>query len=694
MIRQTLLLEIGTEELPPKTLRNLAKALADGVGDGLSECKLGFADVMYYATPRRLAVMVSELESEQPDRVVQKKGPAMNVAYDDAGQPTVAALGFARSCGIAVNALDKVVTDKGSWLSYSAKEIGLSTAVLVPSIVESTLATLPIAKKMRWGVNDVEFVRPVHWFVALFGSSLIECSVFGVGSTRQTFGHRFHCPQAIHLESATDYLPQLRNLGKVIADFAERKEIIRQAMDKVADDVDGKVLLSDDLLNEVTALVEWPVAILGTFDKRFLSLPREVLIATMQDHQKYFPLVDSDGSLLPCFVSVVNVESKFPQQIRAGNERVIVPRLSDAEFFWQQDSQRMLVDLRPELANVVFQQQLGSIYEKSERLVSLVVAIADGSAVDVTLLKRAAALSKCDLLTHMVTEFPALQGIMGRHYAIQNGEDGVVALALAEQYMPRFAGDAVATSEVGQLLAIADKLDTLVGIFAIGEVPSGDKDPFSLRRMALGVLRTAIEMKLNVDIQECLRHAVANYPQELMGDQQQQDELLTQVLDFMMDRLRGYYVEKATPVDHFLAVLACRPTKPYDFDLRITAVAEFRKLPQAEALIAANKRVANILKQHQGKDVVEFDKGLLESGAEQKFSVALDVSRDQVNTLLHDREYTVALGELAGLRVCIDEFFDNVMVMCDDLALRNNRIALLRRLHVLFLGIADVSRLQ
>lgn len=692
--RQSLLLEIGTEELPPKALLSLAQAFASGVKDRLSEAGLEFAALTYYATPRRLAVMVSELESEQKDKMVRRRGPSLSVAYDATGQPTSAALGFARSCRAILSDLEHEETDKGNWLSYLGKEKGQATVMLVPHIVESALLGLPIPKKMRWGSASFEFVRPVHWFVALFGSLLIDCSVLGIRSTRQSFGHRFCSEGAITLQSATDYVLQLQQAGKVIVDFDQRKELIRTAVNKTADEAGGKALLSDDLLNEVTALVEWPVAILGNFDKRFLTLPREVLIATMQDHQRYFPLVDYDAALLPCFVSIINIESKSPQRVRLGNERVILPRLSDAEFFWQQDIQSSLADFRPRLKDVIFQQKLGSLYDKSERLISLITKVADDCAVDKSLLRRAAFLSKCDLLTQMVNELPKLQGMMGRYYAIHDGENEAVALALAEQYMPCFAGDAVATSSIGQLLSIADKLDTLVGIFAIGQVPTGDKDPFALRRIALGVLRTIIESKLPLDIWDCLHYALDNYPLALIGNRQKKDGLLVQIFDFLMDRLRSYYIERATPIDNFMAVLACKPTRPYDFELRLCAVAEFMKLPQAESLIAANKRVANMLKLHGGDDKVEFIEALLQEDAERQFAAELAISRKRVSALLDDKAYTTALTELAELKCYIDAFFDNVMVICDDLDLRNNRLTLLKQWQALFFTIADVSKLQ
>jgi len=689
MAKQTLLLEIGTEELPPKALLKLATAFANGMRDGLNKAELEFAEVHYYATPRRLTVMVTDLDSAQTDKEVLKRGPAVKAAYNDAGEPTPATLGFAKSCGAEISELETMETDKGSWLTYLAQEKGKSTAELVPEIAETVLSRLPIPKRMRWGSGSVEFVRPVHWVVAMFGTETIDCSILGIQAGNQTFGHRFHHPDAIQLKSAESYLQQLEKTGKVIADFNRRKTMIEEAVDKVAKEVNGQAVVDENLLDEVTALVEWPIVFSGVFDEKYLGLPNEVLIATMQGHQKYFPVVDKENNLLACFIAVTNIESKSPDIIRLGNQRVIAPRLNDAEFFWQRDNESTLADLAPKLADVVFQQKLGSLADKSSRITSLAIYMADLLGADAKLAARAASLSKCDLLTDMVGELPELQGVIGRYYAINNGEETEVATALDEQYMPRFAGDQIPQSKTGQIISIADKLDTLVGIFAIGKAPTGDKDPFALRRAALGVLRIMIEAQLELDLRACLNKAVENYDAKLTND-----ELASQVFDFMMERLRRYYIDQGISADNFEAVLMRKPVQPYDFHRRLNAVVQFRKLPEAESLAAANKRIGNILKQADKQDNNDFSVELLQEDAEQKLATALDLIKEKVNPLLENSEYEHALSELAGLKDDVDTFFNDVMVMCDDEAVKNNRLALLNQLSNLFLKTADISRLQ
>ncbi len=694
MTKQTLLLEIGTEELPPRALLKLATAFADGMRDGLDKAELEFSEINHFASPRRLTVMITDLVAAQADKEVLKRGPTIKAAYDDEGKPTSAALGFAKSCGADITDLETLETDKGSWLSYLAQETGKKTVELIPEIAETALSRLPIPKRMRWGTGSIEFVRPVHWVVAMFGKETIDCSILGIKAGKQTFGHRFHHPAPIKLKSAESYLQQLEETGKVIADFDHRKTLIKNGVEKVAAKISGKAILDKDLLDEVTALVEWPVVFSGVFDKKYLALPDEVLIATMQGQQKYFPVVDKENNLLPCFIAVTNIESKSPDVIRLGNQRVITPRLSDAEFFWQRDNKIPLADLRKELSNVIYQQNLGSLHDKSERIILLASYMADLLGTDTTHAKRAASLSKCDLLTEMVREFPELQGVIGRHYATNNGEDREVATALDEQYMPRFAGDQIPQSKTGQIISIADKLDTLVGIFAIGKAPTGDKDPFALRRAALGVLRIMIEGELALDLEACLKQSVENYDDVLFKDQPARSDLVVQVFDFMMERLRRYYIDQNISVDNFEAVLMRRPNQPYDFHRRLMAVVQFRKLPEAESLAAANKRIRNILKQAENHDNIQFSHDLLKEDAEQKLATALDSIREKVTPLLDNGEYERALTELAGLKDEVDTFFDDVMVMCDDEALKNNRLALLLQLSNLFLKTADISRLQ
>ncbi len=689
MTKQTLLLEIGTEELPPKALLKLATAFANGIGDDLDKMELGYAEVNYYATPRRLTVVVTELDAAQTDKEILKRGPTIKAAYNDAGEPTLAALGFAKSCGAEISELGTMETDKGSWLTYLAWEKGRATVELISEIAETALSRLPVPKRMRWGTGDIEFVRPVHWVVAMFGTETINCSILGIKTGNQTFGHRFHHPDAIQIKSAESYLQQLEETGKVIADFERRKTMIKETVNKIADKVNGQAVVDEDLLNEVTALVEWPVAFSCVFDEKYLSLPNEILIATMQGHQKYFPVVDRGNNLLPCFIAVANIESKSPDVIRLGNQRVISPRLSDAEFFWQRDNETTLADLAPKLADVVFQKELGNLADKSERISSLAIFMANLLGADSTLAARAASLSKCDLLTDMVRELPELQGVIGRYYAINNGEKTGVATALDEQYMPRFAGDQIPQSKIGQIISIADKLDTLAGIFAIGKAPTGDKDPFALRRAALGVLRIMIEGQLELDLQACLNKAVENYDAGLTND-----EMALQVFDFMMERLRRYYTDQGISPDNFEAVLMRRPVRPYDFHRRLNAVVQFRKLPEAESLTAANKRIANILKQVEAQENIQINDDLLQEAAEQNLATALNSIKDKVNPLLDNDKYELALSELADLRDDIDTFFDGVMVMCEDEATKNNRLALLSQLSNLFLKIADISRLQ
>ncbi len=694
MIKQTLLLEIGTEELPPKALLKLALAFANGIRDGLDKAELEFDEVNYFATPRRLTVMVTGLDTAQTDKEVLKRGPAIKAAYNDAGEPTPATLGFAKSCGVEISELETMETDKGSWLTYLAQEKGKPTVELISEIAETALSRLPIPKRMRWGNGSIEFVRPVHWVVAMFGTETIDCSILGIKAGNQTFGHRFHHPDAIQLKSAESYQQQLEETGKVIVDFNQRKTIIKEAVNKAAEEANGLAVIDENLLDEVTALVEWPVAISGIFDDKYLKLPDEVLIATMQGHQKYFPVVDKKNNLLPCFVTVANIESKSPDVIRLGNQRVISPRLSDADFFWQRDNETALADLGPKLADVVFQQKLGSLADKSVRIMSLAISMADMLGIDSALAARAATLSKCDLLTDMVREFPELQGVIGRYYAINNGEDTEVAIALEEQYMPRFAGDQIPQSKTGQIISIADKLDTLVGIFAIGKAPTGDKDPFALRRAALGVLRIMIEGQLELDLKVCLNKAVENYDAELTTDELGMNELVWQVFDFMMERLRKYYIDQGISVDNFEAVLMLKPAQPYDFHRRINAVVQFRKLPEAESLAAANKRISNILKQAKAQNNIQINDDLLQEAAEQNLAAALNSIKEKINPLLENSEYELVLRELAGLKDDVDVFFNDVMVMCEDEAIKNNRLALLNQLSNLFLKTADISRLQ
>ncbi len=689
MNRRDLLIEIGTEELPPKALRRLSGALAEGIREGLEKAGLGFGDLKPYASPRRLAVLVADLAEAQPDREELRRGPALAAAFDDDGCPTKAAEGFARSCGVAVEALERLETDKGAWLAYRLKQQGRPTTELVPDILDNALKRLPIPKRMRWGSLDVEFVRPVHWVVLLFGDEVIETEVLGVRTGRESRGHRFHHPGPLYIGEPGAYAPVLETEGRVVADLDARREAIRGQVIEAGRRLGGEALIDEDLLEEVTALVEWPVAVAGSFEERFLEVPAEALISTMQDHQKYFPVVDGEGRLLPHFITISNIDSRDPEQVRLGNERVIRPRLSDAAFFWEQDRKRPLADRVEQLGDMVFQKKLGTLLDKSRRVSGLAGHIASLIEGDPALAERAALLAKCDLLTQMVYEFPELQGIMGRYYARHDGEPEEVAEALDEQYMPRFAGDELPRTRTGMALALADRLDTLVGIFAIGQAPTGDKDPFALRRAALGVLRILIERSLDLDLEDLLREAAARFDEDL-GAQ----AVVETVFDFVMDRLRAYYAEAGVPVNTFEAVRARRPTRPLDFDRRLKAVQAFGQRPEAESLAAANKRIGNILRKAEEAIPEQVDETLLKETAERELAREVEAAAAEVEPLLDAGDYGPALDRLAGLRSVVDRFFDEVMVMAEDKALRRNRLALLGRLQGLFLRVADIGRLQ
>jgi glycyl-tRNA synthetase beta chain len=687
--KRDFLVEIGTEELPPKALRRLAEAFADGVRIGLAKAELPHGDVRYYATPRRMAVLVHDLAVAQPDRNVERRGPALAAAFDEEGVPTKAAQGFARSCGVSADQLERLENAQGAWLVYRSLQRGVATRELLAGIVAQSLADLPTPKRMRWGSLRAEFVRPVHWLVMLFGDEVIETELYGVRAGRETRGHRYHHPETIYLSEPRAYAPLLETEGHVVADFESRREAIRGQVMEAAKSVKGTAVIDEALLDEVTALVEWPVALLGDFETRFLALPPEPLISTMKGNQKYFHVMDGKGKLLPHFITVCNIDSRDAAQVRAGNERVIRPRFSDAAFFWEQDRKQSLAQRREHLKSVLFQAKLGTLYDKTERLSALAGEIAAGLGGDRDLAQQAARLSKSDLLTHMVGEFPEVQGIMGRYYALAEGLPAEVAEALDEQYWPRFAGDRLPATTSGRALAIADKVDTLVGTFAIGQVPSGDKDPYALRRAALGVLRTLIECALPLDLEELLAQAARTYPNSLAAH-----KVVVQVFDFMMERLRAYYIESGTRPDVFDAVLAQRPTRPYDFELRIRAVAVFREMPEAESLAAANKRIRNILKQNDEAIAAKVSVKQLVEPAESALYEQLSALSDEVTSLFDRGEYTPALRRLAGLREAVDSFFDKVMVMTDDADLRRNRLALLARLNGLFLRAADFSRLQ
>jgi glycyl-tRNA synthetase beta chain len=689
MATQDFLVELGTEELPPKALKPLSDAFTQGIARGLEEAGVEFAKVEAFAAPRRLAVRIRDLADSQQDKSVEKRGPAVKAAFDDAGNPTRALTGFATSLGVTPDQLDTLETDKGAWVVYRTVEQGKPTIELMPELVEQSLASLPIPKRMRWGAHRTEFVRPVHWVVMLYGNKVIEAPIMGLAPGNKTRGHRFHCPKSLIVPTPNDYEVVLKQEGYVIADFAERREQIRAGVTELAEkEAGGKAVIDEDLLDEVTALNEWPVPLMGRFEERFLEVPAEALISSMKEHQKYFHVVAADGEMLPLFITVANIESKDPSQVVSGNEKVIRPRLSDAAFFYETDRKTKLEDRVDALKPIVFQEKLGSIYDKSVRVAALAKKIADAIGSDPALAERAAMLAKTDLVTEMVLEFTDLQGIMGQYYAANDGEPEDVAKALNEQYMPRFAGDDLPTTLTGCAIAIADRLDSLVGLFGINQPPSGTRDPFALRRASLGVLRIIIERELPLDLQTCCEWAEENFT--VLTEQ----NTASTVVDYMLERFRAHYDEQGIGAEVYLAVHARRPTRPLDFDRRVKAVEAFRQLPEAQALAGANKRVSNILTKQGGDSVGEtVDAGLLQDSAEKALAEQVDQQAAKVLPLFENGDYASALSSLASLRAPVDNFFDEVMVMADDEAVRNNRLALLNRLRNLFLRVADISLL-
>ena len=717
------LVEIGTEELPPKALRGLEESFASGVRNGLDKAALEHGEIVSFATPRRLAVLVQRLASRQPDQDLKRKGPPLSAAFDASGAPTRAALAFAESCGTTVDALQRIEEGKGKFLFFVGVKPGALVGELIPGIVKAALDALPIPRRMHWGSSDAEFVRPVHWMLLLYGKDVVPITLLDTGAGAFTQGHRFHAPKPIRVTSPASYEKILRERGYVLADFAARRALIRERAMQTAQELGGRALISDALLDEVTALVEWPVPIAGRFEERFLTLPREVLISTLQDHQRYFPVEDEHGKLLPWFITISNIESREPVKVREGNERVVRPRLADAAFFWDQDRKRPLASLREALDAVTFHIKLGSLGDKTRRVRALAGEIAALGNRERAETERAAELCKCDLLTAMVGEFPELQGIMGTYYALADGEAPEVAVAIREHYLPRGAGDELPETHPGLAVAIADKLDTLAGIFAVGEKPTGTKDPLGLRRAAIGILRILIETRLDLDLRHFVRRALelarvdidrvaaaAGKPVVSRGpvtgvDGATKDVVADEIYGYIMERLRAYYLERgatdatlgaaAMTTEMFDAVLASSPVSPLDFDVRLKALRAFLELPESVSLTAANKRIANILRKSAGgaATATTVDVESLREAAEIRLFDAMRALRDAVATATAQREYANALGRLAQLRPAVDEFFDQVMVMDEDPKLRANRLALLAQLHGLFAGVADLSRL-
>ena len=688
MTTQNFLVEIGTEELPPKALKTLATAFADNVEQELNQAGLSFDKIEWFATPRRLAVKVLNLATQQPSKEVEKRGPAVSAAFDAEGKPTKAAEGWARGCGISVEQAERLVTDKGEWLVHRAKIEGQPTKNLLNAIVANALAKLPIPKPMRWADKTVQFIRPVHTVTMLFGDELIEGEILGVASARTLRGHRFLGQSEFDIRHADEYPQILREKGSVVADFNERKAEILAKSQAKATALGGVADIQEDLLEEVTSLVEYPNVLAAKFEERFLAVPAEALVYTMKGDQKYFPIYDKEGKLLPHFIFVSNINPEDPSAIIAGNEKVVRPRLTDAEFFFKTDLKQKLVDRLPRLETVLFQQQLGTLRDKTDRIEQLAGEIAKQIGADETKAKRAGLLSKCDLMTNMVFEFTDTQGVMGMHYARHDGEDEEVAVALNEQYMPRFAGDELPQSLVASAVALADKFDTLTGIFGIGQAPKGSADPFALRRAALGALRIIVEKNLPLDLEDLAKKSAALY-----GDKLTNKNVVADVVDFMLARFRAWYQDEGILVDVIQAVLARRPTRPADFDARVRAVAHFRTLDSAEALAAANKRVANILAKAEG-NIGEINLNACVEPAERALADTVLSLQTEVQPLIAKGDYTAVLDKLASLRAPVDNFFDNVMVNAEDPALRENRLAILNTLQSLFLQVADISLLQ
>lgn len=687
----SLLVEIGTEELPPKSLRLLAERLRKEIFSGLVQANLvpSEAEMRAFATPRRLAALCESVATQQPSLEVTRRGPALSAAFDSQGKPTAAATGFARSCGVSVAELSEVSTAKGVWLAHKQMQEGRFATELIPDIVATAITRLPIAKRMRWGVGDAEFVRPVHWIVMLLGETPITASLLGVGAGARSYGHRFHAPDAITLTHPGEYAKRLYD-AKVMVDFEQRRKNIENQIEAIAAAEGAHALIDHDLLEEVTAIVEWPVALIGAFDPEFLAVPKEVLISTMQDNQKYFPLVDNKGGLRPQFIAIANIESRKPASVRHGNERVIIPRFKDAKFFWDRDREQRLEQRNAALSKVIFQRQLGSLQDKVTRIERLTAQLALKLGEDQHLVSRASRLCKCDLVTLMVSEFPELQGVMGGYYAQADGEDAAVVAALAQHYQPRFADDAIPDNPIGQLLSLADKLDTVVGIFAIGEKPTGDKDPYALRRMSLGILRIAIEAELDIELPWLIRDLVSQF--EWIDDA---DQLVQDVWIFVQDRLRYYCAEQGVAAKTIEAVLQKQSPSPLDIKRRIDATVAFQQLAQAQSLSAASKRIRNIVRKSKS-DVAALNvqTGLFEVDAEHALFNAVLVAEKELSMLIRDTQYFRAYQTLAILAPIIDRYFVEVMVMADDKPLRDNRLACLQRTDQLFCSIADLSKLS
>jgi len=690
MKEQDFLVEIGTEELPSKALKSLSKAFAENIEQRLQTAAIKFGKIESYATPRRLALLITQLTEKQADRSVEKRGPALRAAFDEHNKPTPALEGFARSCNTTVNKLEKLETPQGSWMVYRFNESGKHINEIMPEIINEALKNLPINKPMRWADLETQFARPVQWAMILYGKNVLSGNILDLPTSNVTYGHRFHHPKPITIKKAETYADVLEKTGFIIANFDKRREAIHEQILACAKKVNGEAIIDNALLDEVTSIVEWPVALTVHFDESFLKVPKEALMTAMQHHQKSFPVIDKNQNLLPLFIAISNIESKDREQVIKGNERVMRARLSDAKFFYETDCKHTLAERLNDLKTIVFQAKLGSLYDKAERIAKLANIIAQPIKANIQQAERAGLLAKADLTSAMVNEFPELQGIMGYYYAKHDGENSHVAQAIREHYLPRFAGDDLPATLEGCATALADRLDTLVGIFGINQAPTGDKDPFGLRRAALGVLRILLEKQFDLNLTELLTQAAENYTVTLPNT-----HVVQQTFDFIYERFRTWYQERGITSDVFAAAFARRPASPFDFDRRVKAIQQFQALPQASALIAANKRVSNILvKENQHNIAGELDSQLFEVDAEKQLAQLLAEKTKTVTPLYQAANYQAALAELAKLQPAVDAFFDKVMVMVEDAEVRHNRLLLLAKLREHFLSIADISLLQ
>lgn len=688
MTTQDLLFEIGTEELPPASLPRLRDALEQEFLSGLEKAGLTHGDCTAFATPRRLALFVEAVSIVQPEKEVERRGPALKAAFDADGNPTRAATGFARSCGATLEQLERMQTDKGEWLFFKMQVEGKSAVELLPQIALDALNRLPVSKRMRWGSSDAEFARPVHWILFMLGEEIVPCTLLDAKAGNTTRGHRFHRPEALTLSRPLDYERLLWSEAFVIPDFSKRRQLIREMVVQTALNHQGTAVVDADLLDEVTALVEWPIPVIGSFEEQYLEVPQEALILTMKKNQKYFHMVDSDGKLLPSFITIANILSSESEKIKEGNERVIRPRLADAMFFWRQDGKKHLEDHIESLNEVVFQKQLGSMHDKSQRVAALASWIAEQTDGDPEVAARAGMLSRCDLMTEMVGEFADMQGIMGRYQLKRDGESDELARSMEEFYLPRFSGDRLPLSKTGIAIALAERIDTLTGIFGINQKPTGDRDPFGLRRAALGALRILKEHQLPLSLMALLQQSCG-----LLADRVTNNNLAADVYDFMLERLRGIYADEGVSSELFHAVAAVKPETLLDFDQRIRAVDAFRRLPEAESLAAANKRIRNLLKKAEVQIASDVDTTLFTEQTEATLYQQLQSTLATVEPRLAQHDFESALKTMANLRDGIDHYFDEVMVMTDDEKMRNNRLAFLDQLGNLFLQVADISLL-